>query len=173
MDISRPCQPEKLIPSLPWPGFDPSFSGHNDRRAITSEWTRLRLKPLSHRGWLTFVWSTWLSLKLRFLPITPLIRRKALLLLGDLGRNMSRPLGHTDCERGLQYSTRVFSSTGRSATFFSDLPSRFRKVQCTSRVGKGHVVRRSYRYISLNFWLLQSSLCNSKTTGVPGDQWSI
>ena len=36
---------------LPWPGFDPSFSGHNDRRAITSEWTRLRLKPLSHRGW--------------------------------------------------------------------------------------------------------------------------
>ena len=51
MDISRPCQPEKLIPLLPWPGFDPSFSGHNDRRAITSEWTRLRLKPLSHRGW--------------------------------------------------------------------------------------------------------------------------
>ena len=51
MDISRPCQPEKLIRLLPWPGFDPSFSGHNDRRAITSEWTRLRLKPLSHRGW--------------------------------------------------------------------------------------------------------------------------
>ena len=43
MDISRPCQPEKLIPLLPWPGFDPSFSGHNDRRAITSEWTWLRL----------------------------------------------------------------------------------------------------------------------------------
>ena len=41
MDISRPCQPEKLIPLLPWPGFDPSFSGHNDRRAIISEWTRL------------------------------------------------------------------------------------------------------------------------------------
>ena len=40
MDISsrRPCQPEKLIPLLPWPGFDPSFSGHNDRRAIISEW---------------------------------------------------------------------------------------------------------------------------------------
>ena len=36
----------------PWPGFDPSFSGHSDRRAIISEWTRLRLKPLSHRGWL-------------------------------------------------------------------------------------------------------------------------
>ena len=54
MDISRPCQPEKLIPLLPWPGFDPSFSVHNDRRAITSEWTRLRLKPLSHRGWLQF-----------------------------------------------------------------------------------------------------------------------
>ena len=36
MDISRPCQPEKLIPLLPWPGFDPSFSGHNDRRAITA-----------------------------------------------------------------------------------------------------------------------------------------
>ena len=35
-DISRPCQPEKLIPLLPWPGFDPSFSGHNDRRAITA-----------------------------------------------------------------------------------------------------------------------------------------
>ena len=29
-------QPEKLIPLLPWPGFDPSFSGHNDRRAITA-----------------------------------------------------------------------------------------------------------------------------------------
>ena len=51
MDISRPCQPEKLIPLLPWPGFDPSFSGHNDRRAIISEWTRLRLRLLSHRGW--------------------------------------------------------------------------------------------------------------------------
>ena len=50
-DISRPCQPEKLIPLLPWPGFDPSFSGHNDRRAIISEWTWLRLRPLSHRGW--------------------------------------------------------------------------------------------------------------------------
>ena len=48
----RPCQPEKLIPLLPWPGFDPSFSGHNDRRAIISEWTRLRLRPLSHQGWL-------------------------------------------------------------------------------------------------------------------------
>ena len=32
MDISRPCQPEKWIHLLPWPGFDPSFSGHNDRR---------------------------------------------------------------------------------------------------------------------------------------------
>ena len=52
MDISRPCQPEKLIPLLPWPGFDPSFSGHNDRWAIISEWTRLRLRPLSHQGWL-------------------------------------------------------------------------------------------------------------------------
>ena len=52
MDISRPCQPDKLIPLLPWPGFDPRFSGHNDRRAIISECTRLRLKPLSHRGWL-------------------------------------------------------------------------------------------------------------------------
>ena len=52
MDISRPCQPDKLIPLLPWPGFDPSFSGHNGRRAIISEWTRLRLRPLSHRGWL-------------------------------------------------------------------------------------------------------------------------
>ena len=51
MDISRPCQPEKLIPLLPWPGFDPSFSGHNDRRAIISEWTWLRRRPLSHRGW--------------------------------------------------------------------------------------------------------------------------
>ena len=51
MDISRPCQPEKLNrPLLPWPGFDPSFSGHNDRRAIISEWTWLRLRPLSHRG---------------------------------------------------------------------------------------------------------------------------
>ena len=49
MDISRPCQPEKLIPLLPWPGFDPSFSRHNDRRAIISEWTWLRL---GHRGWL-------------------------------------------------------------------------------------------------------------------------
>ena len=47
-DILRPCQPEKL---MPWPGFDRSFLGHNDRRAIISEWTRLRLKPLSHRGW--------------------------------------------------------------------------------------------------------------------------
>ena len=27
---------EKLIPLLPWPGFDLSFSGHNDRRAITA-----------------------------------------------------------------------------------------------------------------------------------------
>ena len=43
MDISRPCQPDKLIPLLPWPGFDPSFSGHNDRRAIIREWTWLRL----------------------------------------------------------------------------------------------------------------------------------
>ena len=71
-----PCQPEKLIPLLPWPGFDPSFSGHNDRRAITSEWTRLRLKPLSHRGWLVnfscelgqimtrydFLWARWVIL---------------------------------------------------------------------------------------------------------------
>ena len=31
--------------------FDPSFSGHNDRRAIISEWTRLRFRSLSHRGW--------------------------------------------------------------------------------------------------------------------------
>ena len=45
--ISRPCQPEKLIPLLPWPGFDASSSGHNDRRAIISEWTR---RPLSHRA---------------------------------------------------------------------------------------------------------------------------
>ena len=60
MDISRPCQPEKLIPLLPWPGFDPSFSGHNDRPAITSEWTRLRLKPLSHRGWHCPAVSSWL-----------------------------------------------------------------------------------------------------------------
>ena len=44
MDISRPCQPDKWIPLLPWPGFDPSFSGHHDRRAIISEWTRLRLR---------------------------------------------------------------------------------------------------------------------------------
>ena len=43
---------EKLIPLLPGPGFDPSFSGHNDRRAIISKWTRLLLRPLSHRGWL-------------------------------------------------------------------------------------------------------------------------
>ena len=50
MDISRPCQPEKLIPLLPWPGFDPSFSRHNDRRAINSEWTWLRLRSLSHRA---------------------------------------------------------------------------------------------------------------------------
>ena len=50
IDMSRPCQPEKSIPLLPGPGFDPSFSGHNDRRAIISEWTRLRLRPLSHRG---------------------------------------------------------------------------------------------------------------------------
>ena len=34
------------------PGFDPSFSGHNDRRATISEWTRLPLRPLSHRDWL-------------------------------------------------------------------------------------------------------------------------
>ena len=54
MDISRPCQPEKLIPLLPWPGFDPSFSGHNDRRGIISEWARLRVRPLSHRGWQCF-----------------------------------------------------------------------------------------------------------------------
>ena len=60
MDISRPYQPEKLIPLLPWPGFDPSFSGHNDRQAIISEWTRLRLKPLSHRGWQRyFHWNGW------------------------------------------------------------------------------------------------------------------
>ena len=31
MDISRPCKPEKLIPLLPWPGFDHSSS---DRSAI-------------------------------------------------------------------------------------------------------------------------------------------
>ena len=36
MDISRPCQPEKLIPLLPWPGFDPSFSGHNDEQSSAS-----------------------------------------------------------------------------------------------------------------------------------------
>ena len=41
----------EISPFTPWPGFDPSFSGHNDRRAIISEWTRLRLRPLSHRGW--------------------------------------------------------------------------------------------------------------------------
>ena len=50
MDISRPCQPEKLIPLLPWPGFDPSFSGHNDRRAIISEWTWLRYVLLGKRA---------------------------------------------------------------------------------------------------------------------------
>ena len=36
MDISRPCQPEKLIPLLFWPGFDPSFSGHNDEQSSAS-----------------------------------------------------------------------------------------------------------------------------------------
>ena len=41
---------------LPWPWFDPSFSGHNDRRAIISEWTRLRFRPLSHRGWRSVLW---------------------------------------------------------------------------------------------------------------------
>ena len=35
-DISRPCQPEKLIPLLPGPGFDPSFSGHNDEQSSAS-----------------------------------------------------------------------------------------------------------------------------------------
>ena len=29
--------PEKLIPLLPWPGFDPSFSGHNDEQSSASE----------------------------------------------------------------------------------------------------------------------------------------
>ena len=67
MDISRPCQPEKLIPLLPWPGFDPSFSGHNDRRAITSEWTRLRLKPLSHRGWLQTGRRNWYASSLYYM----------------------------------------------------------------------------------------------------------
>ena len=52
MDISRPCKLEKLIPLLPWTGFDPSFSGHNNRRAIISKWIWLRIRPLSHRGWL-------------------------------------------------------------------------------------------------------------------------
>ena len=66
MDISRPCQPEKLIPLLPWPGFDPSFSGHNDRRAITSEWTRLRLKLLSHRGCL---WSYRTTLNIKYMQM--------------------------------------------------------------------------------------------------------
>ena len=35
-DVSRPCQPKKLIPLLPWPGFDPSFSGHNDEQSSAS-----------------------------------------------------------------------------------------------------------------------------------------
>ena len=35
-DISRQCQPEKLIPLLCWPGFDPSFSGHNDEQSSAS-----------------------------------------------------------------------------------------------------------------------------------------
>ena len=47
-DISRPCQPEKLIPSLPWPGFDPSFSGHNDRQAITAMFVCWSLTSLCH-----------------------------------------------------------------------------------------------------------------------------
>ena len=59
-DMSRPCQPEKLIPLLPGPGFDPSFSGHNDRRAIISEWTLLRLRLLSHRGWLPWMGEDWI-----------------------------------------------------------------------------------------------------------------
>ena len=66
MDISRPCQPEKLIPLLPWPGFDPSFSGHTDRRAIISEWTRLRLRPLSHRGCINECDSEYLITKWEF-----------------------------------------------------------------------------------------------------------
>ena len=35
-DISRPCQSEKLNPLPPWPGFDPSFSGHNDEQSSAS-----------------------------------------------------------------------------------------------------------------------------------------
>ena len=35
-DSWKPCQPEKLIPFLPWPGFDPSFSGHNDELSSAS-----------------------------------------------------------------------------------------------------------------------------------------
>ena len=72
-------------------------------------------------------------------------------------------MGRTNCERGLQDPSRVSSSTGRSATLFADLPSQFRKVQGTSRVSKGHVVKRSYRDSSLDSWLLQPSLCGSKS----------
>ena len=74
MDISRQCQPEKLIPLLPWPGFDPSFSGHNDRRAIISKWTWLRLRPLSHRGWQCSSFGTYDVHKV--VPIRVLITEK-------------------------------------------------------------------------------------------------
>ena len=66
-----------------------------------------------------------------FRPITPCSRRKAILFLGGLGINRSRPMGRTNYERGLQDPSRVSSSTGRSATLFADLPSQFRKVQGT------------------------------------------
>ena len=59
-DISRPCQPDKLIPLLPWPGFDPSFSGHNDRRAITASGHDYALDH-SDRGWQQLVYlACWL-----------------------------------------------------------------------------------------------------------------
>ena len=51
-DISRQCQPEKLIPLLPWPGFDPSFSGHNDEQSSATTPQTAQPSGLSHRaGW--------------------------------------------------------------------------------------------------------------------------
>ena len=46
MDISRPCQLEKLIPLLPGPGYDPSFSGHNDRPIGAGFWRSNEVEKL-------------------------------------------------------------------------------------------------------------------------------
>ena len=47
-----PCQPEKLNPLPTCPGFDPSFSGHNDEQSSASGQNYASDRSAIGAGWL-------------------------------------------------------------------------------------------------------------------------